>query len=371
MSAADFAFIVHSRDRSDLPRKFPWMKRLPRALFDAITFHAPPFAVSRVTGLVKADGSPATGIVIGIPMTARQLLEHRGAALARIVQAVKLARAKGASHIGLGAMTASLSKGGLDVIEAVKGVYVTTGRTYTVGNIVAYIEDATRRFALHRPAVTVAIVGAAGGIGSGVAFALARAGYRRFILVDVERKADHVRRHMAAIEEHADAAAQIRPSMPLNIEISHQMGVLSRAHIIVGATSAPEAIIRSEDVEPGTLIINDAQPSDVSPEIVRSREDVLVIEGGVLRAPGIDCHFNMGLAHRNDIFSCLAETLLLARRGDSSHYSLGEFRPDFLDSLRADAAELGFAPSPQNDLGNISPEKMIQFGRILRGRFKA
>ena len=31
-----------------------------------------------------------------------------------------------------------------------------------------------------------------------------------------------------------------------------------------------------------------------------------------MKAPDIDCHFNFGLAHKNDIFSCLAEVLILS-----------------------------------------------------------
>src|SRR5262245_25498307 len=112
MNKADFAFIVHSRNREDLPRKFPILRFLPAKAFDFLTLRLPPFTVSRITGLVTSEGKKSEGIVIGIPMTAHQLLEHRERALKKILQAVESSKRKGALFVGLGAMTASLSQGG-------------------------------------------------------------------------------------------------------------------------------------------------------------------------------------------------------------------------------------------------------------------
>ena len=352
---ADFAFIVHSRNRMDLPRRFPWLRHIPVKLFDYITLHLPPFIVSKITGLVTHDGKPLTGVVIGIPMTARQLLEHREMALCRIIQAVNKAKSRGARYVGLGAMTASLSRGGKDVIEQVANVYVTTGRTFTIINITNYIEYCVKRFNLDRNTIRVGIVGAAGGIGSGVAISLARKNYRNLLLIDLERKLSNLKKHITVLENH---------SKILSVGLSHKVGDVISCDIVVTATSSPEIVIRSEDIKSGTIIVNDAQPSDISPEILRNRPDVLVIEGGVLHAENIDSHFNYGLAHKNDVFSCLAETLLLSSIGSDGHYSIDDFNPDLYASLEDVAIKLHFSACMQNDLGIIGEDRLRDFDKF-------
>ena len=41
---------------------------------------------------------------------------------------------------------------------------------------------------------------------------------------------------------------------------------IKEAEFIITATNAPEAVVTSEDLKSGAVIIDDAQPSDVSPE---------------------------------------------------------------------------------------------------------
>jgi fatty aldehyde-generating acyl-ACP reductase len=353
---AEYAFIVHSRDRHDLPRKFPWLSFLPTFVFDLVTLFLKPIVVSEITGLISKDNLPMSGLVIGIPMTARQLLERRSLAVKRIIEAVILAKRRGAKYIGLGAMTASLSRGGKDVIENIENIYVTTGRTFTIKNIIDYVEYLTKKFNLSKKEVLISIVGAGGGIGSGVAIGLARKDYKNFLLIDLERKLPHLKKHIQTLEGH---------SSNLNIQVSHRVKDIELSSIIIAATSSPEIVIRSEDVNPGSIIINDAQPSDVSPDILKSRRDVLVIEGGVLSAPGMDCHINMGLAKKDDIFSCLAETLLLTYLKVDRHHSINEFDADLYSKLEELSSNLGFQMSMQNDLGLIDEKQLEDFARIL------
>lgn len=356
---SEFAFIVHSRDRNDLPRKFPLLRLIPVKLFDLITLHLPPFIVSNITGLLSKKGKNLNGLVIGIPMTAHQLLENRSLALKRIIQSVGLAKSKGARYIGLGAMTASLSKGGKDVIDLVPDVFVTTGRTYTVKNITGYITHCCDLFKIDKQVAKVGIVGAAGGIGSGVAIALAIKGYKNFVLIDLERKLDNLKRHIEVLEKHAP---------DLRVTISHRLGDINPCDFIVAATSSPEIVIKSEDVSSGTIIVNDAQPSDISPDIIKNRQDVLVIEGGVLHTPSINCHFNFGLAHKEDIFSCLAETLLLTHMNESKHYSINNFDVDLCKTLENKASMLGYKMCIQNDMGIVNQQRLLEFAKIVASR---
>jgi predicted amino acid dehydrogenase len=356
----DFAFIVHSRDRRDLPKKFPILRFIPNYLFDKLTKFSPPFVVSKITGLRTVENKNIEGIVIGIPMTAHQLLENKPLATKKIIDAAVLAKSRGAKYIGLGAMTSSLSRGGRDVIENVPDVYITTGRTLTVKNITDYIFKCVDLFNLDISNVTIGIVGAAGGIGFGVATLLARNNFKKFLLIDVERKLIPLKKRILDLEPDN------RNSV---IKISHQINEVKNCNIIVAATSAPEVVITSNDVSPGTIIINDAQPSDISPDIVKFRHDVLVIEGGVLTTPNIDCHFNMGLFKKNDIFSCLGETLILAHRNESWHYSMDDINLEFLNELRKTSNLLDYKISGiQNSRGYVTDLFIKNFHEIIKQR---
>jgi predicted amino acid dehydrogenase len=353
MKKYDFAFIVHSRNRTDLPRKYPILRYLPNYIFDWMTLNLPPIKVSAISGAVdNITGSELRGLIIGIPMTAHQLLEHRELALKKILSAVKLAKNNGAKYIGLGAMTASLSKGGKDIIETIDNIHVTTGRTYTAKNITDYIIYIIKELNLDINKIKIGIVGAAGGIGSGVAMSLAKYSVKNFVLIDLERKLPHVSNRILSLEKEAK---------DLNIISSHSLKLLSDCKIIVAATNSPEIVIKSEDVNSGTIIINDAQPSDIDPYIVEYRKDVLVIEGGVLHTPNIDCHFNMGLKHKTDIYSCLAEVILLSVLQSKGHYSIDDFDEHLYHKLSSTAKSLGFEICMQNDLELISSKRFNLF----------
>ena len=77
-----------------------------------------PVTASHINGVTnKKTGEKVTGIIISIPMTASQMLTNRTQALKQIKKAVRLAKNVGATHIGLGALTASLARGGLDLVD--------------------------------------------------------------------------------------------------------------------------------------------------------------------------------------------------------------------------------------------------------------
>ena len=103
---------------------------------------------------------------------------------------------------------------------------------------------------------------------------------------------------------------------------SHRIKDIKEADLIITATNAPEAVIVSDDLKSGAMVIDDAQPSDVSSEVLQ-REDVLVIEAGIIHTRGISTNFNMGLKDRYDNFCCLGEVLILASAEFNGHYSIG------------------------------------------------
>lgn len=346
------AFLVHPRDNTDFLRRFPYLRFLPKSVIAFLTKNMPPVVVSKITGLISKEGHPIEGDIIAITMTAKQMMEDRPAALKKIIQASKFAERRGVGIIGFGALTASLSKGGLDVVPEVKNMGITTGRAYTTKTVTDYVKRCIEEFGFNKDKVRIAIVGAGGSIGSSCAKILAQWGVRNFLFVDVVKRAEHLKsqvEHMSSV--HFDA----------RIETTHAIKDIKGWDIVITATNAPEALVSSDDLLPGAIIINDAQPSDVPVSVIKERKDILVIEGGVIHTPGIKCNFNLGLAGREDTFCCLGEVLVLAREGHFDNYALGELNTDLVAHIEEMSKDLNFTISKfQNSVQKYIPDVQIE-----------
>lgn len=355
-----FAFLVHPRSLTDVFRKYPLLKFFPRKLVEfTLMYLWPPVIVSRVTGLHTINNNEAIdGYVISIPMTARQMMEHRDRARRKIVAAARLAKKKGVAIIGLGGLTSSLTGGGLEIIDKVE-INVTTGHAYTAYNVTKNILELSKILKVDKKKVILAIVGAAGSVGSTSAKILARAGYNNIILIDLERKHRFFKDLMEEMKE-------INPGVI--ITTSHKIRDIKTADFIVTATNTPEALIKSEDLKPGAVVVDDAQPSDISPEVF-TRFDVLAVEAGVVHTPGVKSNFNIGLKDEFDNFCCMAELLILASHEWDDHYVINRATLSDVDEVAEWGKDLGFKLGHfQNPVGVVSGEKIENVRRVIQER---
>lgn len=352
----EFAFLVHPRDLSDVFKKYPLLKFFHASLIEFFLLKFwPPVFVARITGLKSDGGDPINGCVISIPLTARQMMEHRTVASKKILDATIFAQKFGAKIIGLGALTSSLSKGGLDLIDRVD-INITTGHAYTAYNVTKNIFELCHILNLDKTKITVAIVGAAGSIGSTSARVLARAGYQNLLLIDLERKHHFFKKLESDLKNF---------NKGINIKFSHQIKDIVNADVIITATNAPEALVEASDLKAGAIVVDDAQPSDIS-EDVFEREDVLVVSAGVVHTPNIETHFNFGLADKFDNFCCLAELLILASHKWNKHYIIDRAAVESVDEIAEWGKALGFQLAKfQNPRGLISAEKLNEMKRII------
>ncbi len=344
-----FAFIVHPRSRTDVQRKYRFFKYIPNIYIDLFTKYFWPVTLSKITGLKSlVDGVEIEGYVISVLPTARQMVEDRSLALRRIQQACVLAKKKGANILGLGGLTSSFSKGGLDLVNRID-INITTGHAYTSYNVTQNVFALTKFMGLDKKKTCVGVVGAAGSVGSTSAKLIAREGYMDLILIDLERKKDYFN----------DLVQELKELNPLvQIHLSHQIRDINRCDIVIAATNAPEALIRSADLKWGAIIVDDAQPSDVHPDVFL-REDVLVVEAGVTFTPNINNNFNFGLKNRNDNFCCLAEVLILAANEWNEHYVINRASLDLVDEIASLGRKLNFRIGDfQNFRELISNEKL-------------
>lgn len=353
---ADFTFLVHPRNFQDVVSKYPFTKSFPAWLTRAFVKHLWPVIVSPITGLKNKNNQELFGYVIACPMLADQMMKNRKLALKRITQAAKLAEKTGAKILGLGALTASLTKGGLDLVNKVN-INLTSGYAYTSVIVNQHTLKAAKALNIDISKALVAVVGAAGNIGSNSARLLVKKGVKNFLLVDLLRKKDKVE----ALAKELKAI-----NSGISLQYSNQVHSISQADIVIAATNAPETIIRPSDLKPGTVVIDDAQPSDISEDVFKKRNDVLLLEGGVVKTPGIQSHFNFGLANRDDNFGCLGEVLILSWMGWEKHYALGKLEQRLIEEIQKAAEKLNFSPGDFQNAYQSYTEKDIERIKQIR-----
>lgn len=346
-----FGFLVHPRGEHDILMQFPILRFLPQGIRRWIVKHLPPVYVAKISGLKDVNGQAIKGCIYAVPAYPEQMMEDRDYALQKIRQAVVKAKNDGVSLIGLGGLTASLSHGG-KLLTDISDIGITTGRAYTVKNVTDYVKCFIERLELEPNKTTVAVVGAAGSIGSSSAIELGRWGIDNFILIDIEEKLESLKEALAELHDTA--------------YVSHKISAIKDADIVITATNAPEVLVEPEDLKPGAVIINDAQPSDVSERVHTQRNDVIEIEAGVVNTPGVICEVDMGLVQEDDTYCCLAEVLTLAHHQRFENYAISYLDHDLIHEIEELAKDLDFLiATPQNRYGIVEDEQIQHVKSII------
>ena len=309
-----FAFIIHPIDpKRDVSRKFPLLGRLlNEKQINFFSTFFPPVYISEITGITsQATGKEIKGWFIACPYTPKRMLELPEQTVYRkIIQTGRLAEKLGAQILGLGAFTSVVGDAGVTIANALD-VSVTTGDSYTVMVAVDAIREAAKVMDIPLKTATAAVVGATGAIGQVCAELLAD---------DVERLY-LIGRRQDKLEELRD---RLKAQTRCELIISTQMDVLKEAQLILTVTSAIQDVVRPEHLQPGSVVCDVARPRDVSAMVAAVRDDILVIDGGMVDVPGpVDFHFNFGFP-AGKAYACMAETIALALEGRFEDFTLGK-----------------------------------------------
>jgi fatty aldehyde-generating acyl-ACP reductase len=309
-----FAFIIHPIDpKRDVSRKFPLLGRfLSERQIDFFSTFFPPVYISEIEGITsEATGKQVKGWFIACPFTPRRMLELPERTVYRkIIQTGRLAEKLGADILGLGAFTSVVGDAGVTIANALD-VPVTTGDSFTVSLAVDAIREAARLMEIPLNKATAAVVGATGAIGQVCAELLAD---------DVERLYLIGRRKQALDTLHD----RIGPHSKAELITSTSMDILSESLLTLTVTSALHDVIRPEHLQPGSVVCDVARPRDVSAMVAAARDDILVIDGGMVDVPGpVNFNFNFGFPP-GKAYACMAETIALALEGRFEDYTLGK-----------------------------------------------
>lgn len=351
-----FAFIIHPIDpKADVARKYPLLgKLLTEGQINFFSRFFPPVYISEITGVRSvATGREARGWFIACPFTPKTMLSLPVETVYRkIVACGHLAERLGARILGLGAYTSVVGDAGLTIAQRLD-IPVTNGDAYTVYMAVAAVREAARRMGLDMSASTAAVVGATGVIGRVCAQMLARE-VPELILIG--------RRPEAVAEVHDLCAGQ-----RAHVRSGTDLSAIYSADLILTVTSATTAVIEPEHLKPGAIVCDVARPRDVSRRVAEMRDDVLVIEGGMVEVPGpVDFGFDFGFPP-GKAYACMAETMALALEGRYEDFSVGKhITLAQVEEIAAIAARHGFRLS-----GFRSFERAVSDAQIAAVRERA
>lgn len=305
-----FAFIVHPLAAKDFSRKFSFTKNWSDGIIEGIIKYIPPFTVSHITG-IQSPRNEAEGWFLGCPLTSRQMVNMpEQFVIKKIIKTAKIAEKLGAKIVGLGAFTSIVGDAGITIAKNLN-IAVTTGNSYTVATALEGTRQAAKIMDVNLNRANVVILGATGSIGAACAQILAKE--VRYLTL--------VARNEIKLEK---LAGQIFHSTGLAVRVTaNTKAALKTADIVVAVTSATDSIIEPEDLKPGAIVCDVARPRNVSKRVAQVRDDVLVIEGGVVEVPGnVQFGLNFGFPP-GTAYACMAETMILALEKRYENFTLG------------------------------------------------
>ena len=298
-----FAFLVHPRisAREDMGKVFYPFYFVPETILQKMIPHFNPIVGGRVKLLDKKE---IIGWIIWIPLLGKQFYSlPKDFVFKKIINAIEMSIELGAEIVGLGEFVSSITHGGEDLIGKVNDILITNGNSLTAGVISKAIEKISEIKIINLMNEKIAIVGAGGSVGRGVSLLLAEKGIP-LILIEKAEKVDELKKFFSPFN---------------NVFIKNEISSIKDAKIIVVTTSATVQIIKPEYLKEGAVIYDITQPRNTSPDILKERKDVIIIDGGILNTPTIDYGVDIGL-RKHQAYACLVETMICALEGIEENY---------------------------------------------------
>lgn len=348
-----------------------------------------PGVVCHMPALRSKTGRLVEGWLIGVPYGAEQMMNYPREEVVDVIrEAVDLGAELGADIVGLGAYTSVVTRGGTDVLN--RGVAITSGNSFTVITAVEGTLLAASKLGIDPDQAETAVLGATGSIGQVAALLMAEKVTRLNLIGNqakrvsstrrLERLAEQIITHcwnkgiksganglaglpkwlvmsLSRLKTRPDEAAQalfeetmkamsapesvedggllklwtrvarlLGESLPLTVTVDIEAG-LREADLVITATNATYSLIKPQYLKSGSVVCDVARPPDVSKQVSQERDDVLILEGGLVELPE-PVAFGQNLGYRDGLtLACLSETIMLCLDGATRDFSIGHRIP--------------------------------------------
>lgn len=391
-----FAFIIHYPAPEDVVLNNPSFASMSRDdLYRFLQWESltkDPGIVCHMPAIKSKNGSTVEGWLIGVPYGGREIMQlPYGQAVDMIARAVDMGRNLGAEIVGLGALTSVVTRGGRAVTG--RNVAVTSGNSFTTLMGVEALFLGAEKMHIETAAARGGVVGATGSIGRACALMLSEKlcqltlfgnpdhptssknrlqsltkeifayASRRMQSGELKGMSQWLARVFEMLKNQSndsataylnsltkeeftlplinEICAYLKIDSPISISISIPDD-LPACNLVIATSNSPEYLIFADNLQSGAVVCDVARPSDVDPSVY-SRDDVLVLEGGLVQYPD-DISFGANLGYRDGVsLACLSETVLLALEGECQDYSIGnKLSLDTVQYLRNIARQHGF-----------------------------
>ncbi len=306
-----FAFIVHPLEFTDIKERWSALRFVPDRILKATMQSLPPFKIADFKELKSKTGVKTKGGFILCPLTSKQILNsNETKVIDKIVASCKKAEKLGADIIGLGAFTAIVGNKGRKVSQRVD-IPITTGNSYTVATALKSIELACNIIGQQLKQKKVLVIGAAGSIGKISSLLLADK-VKKILLADINET--------AVDELGLEIAKRTKTEV---ITSSKSENLVPEADIILTVSNAVNTLVDPKLFKSGAIVCDVARPRDIGQEVLAQRDDILVLDGGIVSLPGeVEFNFDFGFPN-GTVYACMAETMILALENKCISYSLG------------------------------------------------
>jgi acetylornithine/succinyldiaminopimelate/putrescine aminotransferase/predicted amino acid dehydrogenase len=394
-----FAFIIHYPAPEDVVLNNPSFVTFKRdELYQFLEWESrtsDPGIACYMPAIKSLQGTITEGWLIGVPLGAREIMSlPNEETVAMIAKAVDMGRDLGAEIVGLGALTSVVTRGGRSVTG--RNVAITSGNSFTTLMAVEALFLGAEKMYIDTIAARGGVVGATGSIGRACALMVSeklsqitlfgnpkhptsskirlnslaqdilvyartrmQAGNREGMSLwlsslcgilqkkDEELARDYLQRIKVGAEISLsfinDVCGYLDIACPLltSIDIGTK---LAECDLVIATSNSPEYLIYPGHLRSGAVVCDVARPADVAPEVYVQRDDVLILEGGLVQYPDM-VSFGPNLGYRDGVnLACLSETVLLALEGDCQDYSIGnKLALETVHYLRELAEKHGFS----------------------------
>jgi fatty aldehyde-generating acyl-ACP reductase len=306
-----FAYIDQPITEQEFIKRFPVTKFVPEAMISGLLRFAPPYR----TGYLKVDDAKKDfpqGLILACPFTRSQMATLPEILVKKkLIRASRLAQKQGADFIGLGPYPAILGDAVTAMAHRLK-IPVTTGKRYTVIAAIEGMKMAAAVMGHSLDKVNVVLIGAETSCG-GVCASLLASEVNNLTLVGENEAVLH------RIAEHILYEYGLVTRISMNIKLS-----LKNADIVIINEAPKNFLVRPADLKIGAVVCDMSFAKNCSNKALEARNDVLIIDGGLIELPGdLEFEFNgdSGSVQRR-VCAGLAETIILAMQKEYKNFTL-------------------------------------------------
>ncbi|MHB8916933.1 MAG: shikimate dehydrogenase [Desulfocucumaceae bacterium] len=336
-----FVFLVGPREAAEIVRRHSPAKYMPGWMLEKALTLASPIKLSKVAAVQSLYGR-AGGWLMVIP-----LADGPGSHPVHFARACRMAKRLGAGVVGLEAF--DLPGGNPRAGDCLE-LAVTAGNALTMAVTLEGLKLAASQMGHSLSKARVAVIGATSDPGRVYSLLLARE-VKTMVLVGEEKR------------KLEDLAGRIYFDSGLSVRTTrHLKKALSLADIVISAYSGGSVFAGWEFLNPGSVYWDTTGCRSRSPGLNQTREDVLLVDGGIVEVPG-----EPGFCYRpgyppGTTCPCMAETMLLAMEELRPGYTpVGEISLRQVNQMAALGKKHGLKLKGFKSMGrNLSPADIAE-----------